>query len=125
VLSVRQTLFSTFCRNETVQRYLHVTPRDVRRLELRALSNMSSQARDYNAYEQNLATATYLQDLIPKCEELGINIQAFTSFEVAKVLWDQGELQSSIRILQRLSDSEDIDKQEFSPGRGMILASLV
>jgi hypothetical protein len=125
VLSARHTLFSVISRNEVVRNHLHASIRDIRRLELQTLLSLSALARDYSAYEQNLSAATYLQDMIPQCQEIGLNIHAVTMSEVARVLWDHGEPQSSIRILQRLSEDEQIEKEDYSPGRGMILAVLV
>lgn len=108
-----------------MQIHLHASPRDLRRFEVQNLLSASALAREYDAQKENLSAATYLQDLVHRCREIGLNIESIAKYEAAKVLWDQQEPQSSIRMLQKLSENEDLEREDFPPGRGMIMANLV
>jgi hypothetical protein len=56
-----------------------------------------------------LATVTYLQEMMPKYQELGITHAQSSILEVVSdVLWDVGEQTASINILRELVDSKSI-----------------
>lgn len=44
---------------------------------------------------------------------------------MANVLWDQGEMTTSIRMLQQLNEQGDLQKQTLVVSRAEVLASLV
>lgn len=44
---------------------------------------------------------------------------------MANVLWDQGEMTTSIRMLQQLNEQGDLQKQALVVSRAEVLASLV
>lgn len=69
--------------------------------------------------------ATYLSKLVEPCAQLGLNIDAAVQYDLAKVLWDQGEMVTSIRMLQELNGHGDLQKQALPISRAEILANLV
>lgn len=125
MLSARQTLLSVLCQNETTLGYLHLTPRELREFEVQTLLSTSELARAHDALKENLTIATYLNDLVPTCSKLGVKIDSAARYEGARVLWDQNERQASIRLLQSLAENVQLEKEDFAPSRGVILANLV
>jgi serine-protein kinase ATM len=82
-------------------------------------------SRNHGALQNSLTTATYLSGLIEPCNKLGLEIGAAAQFEVANVLWDQGEMMASIRMLQSLNTLPDLRKQTVPIGKPELLAKLV
>jgi len=66
-----------------------------------------------------------LTDLVPACREAGLNIEAAAKYEVASVLWDQGETSTSIRMLQQLDAEINLDEPSSAVARSTLLAKLV
>jgi ataxia telangiectasia mutated family protein len=125
ITSCRETLLSSLSKNKNLQYILKTTLRDSRALEINALLSSSKLSRHHGALQNSLATATYLNRLIKPCEEIGLNIAAAVQFESANVLWDQGELTASIRMLQDLQNKLDADSQLIHVGKPELLAKLV
>lgn len=125
ILSSRETLLSVLISSPKLQDMLHVSPRDVRSLEVQALLTSSSLSRKHGALEESLAAATYLSDLAPTCLEAGLNIGAAAQYEVASVLWDHGETSTSIRMLQQLDANFNLQEQASAVARSTLLAKLV
>lgn len=125
ILSSRETLLSVLIGSTKLQDMLHVSPRDVRTLEVQALIISSSLSRKHGALEESLAAAMYLSDLAPTCLEAGLNIEAAAQYEVASVLWDHGETSTSIRMLQQLDVSSNLEEQASTVARSTLLAKLV
>lgn len=82
-------------------------------------------SRRHEALQNTLTTATYLNQLIKPCEEVGVNIKAAVNFESANVLWDQGEMTASIRMLQDLQANNDTTSSFVHVGKSELLAKLV
>jgi serine-protein kinase ATM len=73
----------------------------------------------------SLRSAISLLALVESSAALGISIDAAARFDLANVLWDQGEMTTSIRILRQLSDQNNLHKQSITMSRAEVLASLV
>ena len=82
-------------------------------------------SRRHEAPQNTLATATYLNQLIKPSEEVGVNIKAAVQFESANVLWDQGEMTASIRMLQDLRTDIASSSSFIHVGKPKLLAKLV
>lgn len=54
-----------------------------------------------------------------------MNIEGVAKFDLANVLWDQGEMTASIRMLQHLNGNGDHHKQEIALSRSELLVTLV
>jgi len=101
------------------------TAAQVQLQEIRALQLSLKLSRKHSALQTSLNTATYLSDLVDRCTELGIRIDALAQYEVAKVLWDQGEMGTSIKMLQLLERRDDLHKQTWLLSRPDLLVTLV
>lgn len=125
IISCRETLFSSLSKSRTLQSFLKTSQRDARDLESGALLASSRMSRGHGALQNALGTATYLTQLIKPCEDAGINITAAVQLESANVLWAQGEMTASIRILQELLQTFDSKSQWIRVGKSELLAKLV
>ena len=54
-----------------------------------------------------------------------MNIDGVAKFDLANVLWDQGEMTASIRMLQQLKAQYDLPKQTIPLSRAELLVTLV
>lgn len=125
IISCRETLFSSLSKSRTLQSFLKTSPRDARDLESGALLASSRMSRGHGALQNALGTAMYLTQLIKPCGDAGINITAAVQLESANVLWAQGEMTASIRILQELLQNFDSKSQWIRVGKSELLAKLV
>lgn len=125
IVSCRETLFSSVSRSKNLQGILKVSPREARVIEARALLASCKISRHHGALQSSLATATYLARLVGPCEEVGVTIKAGSKYEEANVLWDQGEMTASIRMLQDLEQKFGVNGQNIQIGKPELLAKLV
>lgn len=66
-----------------------------------------------------------LSKLAEPCAALGFSIDGVTNFDLANVLWDQGEMTASIRMLQQLKGQGGLHKQAIPLSRPELLVTLV
>jgi hypothetical protein len=66
-----------------------------------------------------------LSKLTEPCAQVGVKMDVAATYDLANVLWDQGEMTTSIRMLQPLVDQPDIQAQTVAINRPEILANLV
>lgn len=97
---------------------------DARIVEIRAALLSSKINRAHNALQESLSLATSMIDLIKPCLNLGIHIDVAVHIEAANTLWDQGELASSIKMLQALDDDRHLKQQTIAVGRSNLLSQL-
>jgi len=112
-------------RNRSLQDAVHCSAADIRSQEAKALVQSSTIARKRGAIQDSLAAATYLSDLVPQCREVGLNIEGPAQIEVASVLWDQGEMATSIHMLRDIVANVNLgDNTAASYDRSTALAML-
>ncbi|KAI4263133.1 MAG: hypothetical protein L6R42_001710 [Xanthoria sp. 1 TBL-2021] len=124
IVSCRETLFSTLSKSGSLRKMTRISSRDARSMEARALLSSSQMSRRHGALQNALAAATYLNQLTQPCKDLGSNISAAVQFESAGVLWDQGEMAASIKMLQDLNSTIDAGKHAIHVGKPELLAKL-
>jgi ataxia telangiectasia mutated family protein len=125
ILSSRETMFSTLSNNGHLREVMHISLKDVRNVEVEALVSSCTISRQQNALQESLATATYLSDLVPICQQIGLDIETLALNEVADVLWDQGEQSTSIRMLRRLTERVHPKAEGNGIQQSKMLAKLV
>ena len=125
ILSSRETLLSALSYRPELQLIINTGPRETSRLHILALLNSTRISRSHGDLQNSLMTATYLSDLVPSTNALGIKVEAAVEYEAARVLWDQGEMSASIKMLQLLDTSIDLRKQSIHVGKPELLARLV
>ena len=125
IASCRETLFSALSKSRNLQHILKVSTRTARDIEVRALLASSSLSRRHKALQSSLATATFLGHLVKPCQELGLKIDVAVKYEESSVLWDQGEMAASIRVLKDIIRESDLKSQDIRVGKPELLAKLV
>ncbi|KAG9698743.1 hypothetical protein KCU95_g2387, partial [Aureobasidium melanogenum] len=124
IVSCRETLFSLLSQNKNLREALHVSIRDCRAIEAQSVISSSQFARKNDLIQQSLTAATYLSRLVPICQEIDVKMDAAAHFEVATTLWRQGEISTSVQMLQELCSRTDLLKQSIQVGRAGMLAQL-
>ncbi|KAL8703539.1 MAG: hypothetical protein Q9201_003296 [Fulgogasparrea decipioides] len=124
IVSCRETLFSTLSKSSNLRELTRVSLRNARIMESRALLSSTQMSRRHGALQNALAGATYLNRMMQPCKDLGLDISAAVRFESAGVLWDQGEMATSIKMLQDLASSIDTGKHAIHVGKPELLAKL-
>lgn len=94
-------------------------------LESRVLLASSKTSRNHGALQNALTTATYLNQQLRQNEEVGLDMSAAVRYESANVLWSQGEMTASIRMLQDLQKDMNPKSQTVHVGKPELLAKLV
>jgi ataxia telangiectasia mutated family protein len=125
ILSCRETLFSVLSSNIGLQESLRARAGTLRHIEVEALVSSSIINRKHGALQESLASVTYLHDIVQQCKTVGLDIEATAQHEVASVLWDQGEAETSIRMRQYLINHTDFDSQNADISLPVLLAKLV
>lgn len=126
ILSARDTLFSMLSKNPHLQSILHTGPRQLREHEANGLINSANIYRRHGALQELLASATYLADIVPTCREVGFDVEDGAKYQVARVLWDQGETNTSIRMLQQLeNETRTSGRKDSTALRTVLLTKLV
>ncbi len=125
ILSSRETLLSALSYRPQLQTIVNTGPREIGKLHVLALLDSTRISRSHGDLQNSLTTATYLSDLLGSTQTLGIKVEAAIEYEAARVLWDQGEMSASIKMLQLLDTSVDLRKQTIRVGKPELLARLV
>lgn len=97
---------------------------DAQLLEVKVIRQSLHIARNHGIAQASLKSAVYLSKLSDQSASLGLNVEGVAKFDLANVLWDQGEMAPSIQILQQLKDRNDIHKQVIPMSRAELLVTL-
>ncbi|KAF2466182.1 uncharacterized protein BDR25DRAFT_345757 [Lindgomyces ingoldianus] len=124
LLSCRETLFSVLSTNPSLLDSLCARTGTVRHMEVEALVSSSAICRKQGALQESLASVTYLSDIVQQCKSVGLDIEVAAQHEVASVLWEQGEAETSIRMRQHLIDNANFDSQATNISLPVLLAKL-
>lgn len=125
IMSARDITFSTLARHPPLQEMFRCHAQDIRTIQVDAVLRFSRMTRKHGCLQASLAAAMFLSELIEPCEALGLSIRAIAQYEAANVLWDQGEMTASIRMLQNLRTGTDKPGKPLAVGSAELLARLV
>lgn len=125
IISSHEALFSSIKHKDHLKTMLKQNSRDAQLFEVKVIRESLRIGREHDALQASLKSAILLSNLVEPCEELGVNISAAANNDLANVLWDQGEMTTSIRMLQQLRDRNDLHKQAIPVSRAEVLANLV
>ncbi|KAI9052230.1 hypothetical protein LZ554_003587 [Drepanopeziza brunnea f. sp. 'monogermtubi'] len=124
ILSCRGTTLSILNREPRLQQIMALKPIDTRIIEVRTALLASTVNRAHGALQESLSLATSMLDLIKPCHDVGVNPEVAIHLEAANALWDQGEMASSIGMLQSLDDKQALEKQTISITRPELLTKI-
>ncbi|KAK2873270.1 hypothetical protein FQN49_002477 [Arthroderma sp. PD_2] len=124
ILVSREAMFSSMSRKPHLKKITNLSSRDAQLLEAKCMRESLKISREHEISQASLQSAMSLSKLVQPCAELGIKIDAAAAFDLANVLWDQGEMTTSIQILQNLSNQKNLQKQTIPVSPAEVLASL-
>lgn len=125
ILSWHEALFSSIRKNDSLIPMSDLTLAHSRLLEAKVFRQSLEVTRSHGVSQASLKSAIGLSRLAEPCAELGLNIDGAAKFDLANVLWDQGEMTASIRMLQQLKNQGDLHKQAIPLSRAELLVTLV
>ncbi|EPQ63126.1 hypothetical protein BGT96224_A20136, partial [Blumeria graminis f. sp. tritici 96224] len=124
ILSCRGTTLGILSEKSELQKMMKLSLANCRLMEVKTALLSSNIYRSHGALQEVLTLTTSMIDLIQPCQLVGINPEVAIHLEAAKTLWSQGELSSSIGMLQTLDQTGILDKQTIHIGRSDLLARI-
>ncbi|PWY67189.1 ataxia telangiectasia mutated [Aspergillus heteromorphus CBS 117.55] len=124
ILSCHEALFSSIKRKDFLKSAINLSDRDAQLLEVKVIRKSLEITRNRGISQASLKSAVCLSKLTRDCDSLGMNIEGAAKFDLANVLWDQGEMAASIRMLQQLRERNDLHKQAVPISRAELLVTL-
>ncbi|KAJ5563340.1 hypothetical protein N7535_008504 [Penicillium sp. DV-2018c] len=124
ILSWHEALSSSIRKRDIIRSNATLSLEDSRLLEARVIRQSLEITRTHGISQASLKSAMSLLKLAEPCAELGLNIDGAAKFDLANVLWDQGEMTASISMLQQLKDQNDLLKQAIPLSRAELLVTL-
>lgn len=125
ILSWHEALFSSIRKHEFLKSGPSLSLEQARLFEAQVFRQSLQITRNHGVSQASLKSAISLSRLAEPCAELGLNIEGATKFDLANVLWDQGEMTASIRMLQHLKGQGDLHQQAIPLSRAELLVTLV
>ncbi|KAJ5945721.1 hypothetical protein N7454_002560 [Penicillium verhagenii] len=124
ILSWHEALFSSIRKSDLLNSRTKMTVAQTHLLEAKVFRESLEITRKHAVSQASLKSAISLSRLSKLCANLGTNIDGVTKFDLANVLWDQGEMTASIRMLQQLKGQGDLHKQAIPLTRSELLVTL-
>ncbi|KAJ5177687.1 uncharacterized protein N7500_000386 [Penicillium coprophilum] len=124
ILSWHEALFSSVRKSDILKSRAKLSLGDSRLLEAKVIRRSLEITRTHGISQASLKSAMSLSRLAEPCAALGMNIDGAAKFDLANVLWDQGEMTASIRMLQQLKGQNDLHKQAIPLSRAELLVTL-
>ncbi|KAE8148149.1 Serine/threonine-protein kinase tel1 [Aspergillus avenaceus] len=124
ILNSHEALFSSIKQKAYLKSLINMSEHDAQLLEIKVIRQSLRVTRDHGIQQSSLKSAVCLSKLASRCSSLGINIEGAAKFDLANVLWDQGEMAASIRMLHQLKDQNDLHKHAIPISRAELLVTL-
>lgn len=125
ILNCREALFSLISHKDHLRSVVKLNPESAYLLQAKVIKESLSITRDHQVLQASLKCAISLSKLTQLCATLGVDIDGSAKFDLANVLWDQGEMTTSIQMLQQLNDQNNLHKQAIPVSRALLLSRLV
>jgi len=120
----REALFSAIRRNDYLQSLLKISSSDSQLFEVKIIRDSLRVAEHHEVSQSALNRAMYLSKLASIPANSGLRIESIAQYDLAKILWDQGQTTTSIQMLRQLKDRDDLRQGAFAISRSEILADL-
>ncbi|KAJ5678082.1 uncharacterized protein N7477_003715 [Penicillium maclennaniae] len=124
ILSWHEALFSSIRKHDFLRSKPGLSAGESRLLEANVFRQSLEITRNHGVSQASLKSAITLSKLAESCAELGVDIEGAAKFDLANVLWDQGEMTASIRMLQHLKGQGDLHRQAIPISRAELLVTL-
>lgn len=117
-------MFSSIKQKEYLKSAIGLSDSDAQLLEIKVIRQSLNITRSHEIPQASLKSAICLSKLADACSLLGINVEGAAKFDLANVLWDQGEMTTSIGMLQQLNEQDNLHKQAIPISRAELLVTL-
>lgn len=125
LLTSRGAFVSIINSNPQVREIMRLEPRKSLVVEAEIGLHSSGLYRRLGGSQEALSSVNYLFQVAEKVEAAGVSMNAAVLLEWAHVLWERGELISSIKAMQSLDRLQNLDTQAIPVGKAGLLADLV
>ena len=125
IINFHEALFSSIKQKDYLKSAISLGDSDAQLLEVKVIRRSLEIARDHGIPQASLKSAMCLSKLAQTCASKDIIIDGAAKFDLANVLWDQGEMTTSIRMLQQLNGQADLHRQTIPISRAELLVTLV
>ena len=125
ILRYHEALFSSIKQKNYLKSAMKLSDDDAQLLEVKVIRRSLEITRNHDMPQASLKSAICLSKLAEACSSKGINIEGAAKYDLANVLWDQGEMTTSIRMLQQLSGQKHLHRQAVPISRAELLVTLV
>ena len=122
--SCRQTIFGVLNDSTALKSVVKIQSQAARLMHVRALLASSKLNRHHKGLQTSLNIVTYLTQAMEAELGLGVKVDAAIALEASHVLWDQGEISPSIRMLRGTLSNVDLQNQDIVVGKAQVLAVL-
>ncbi|KAI5304569.1 Serine/threonine-protein kinase tel1 [Ascosphaera pollenicola] len=123
LLLCREAMFSSLARSSSPTSVVNFDPRTSRELQFRTIQESLRISRDHNELQVATKSAVLLTKLVPLCKQQGLSVDIAAQFELAQVLWDQGETARSIQLLKDIQ-KENLAYQTVEVDMSRVLSTL-
>ncbi|KAL7272152.1 Serine/threonine-protein kinase tel1 [Rhizina undulata] len=124
IMAMRQAAFGSLSKRQHLRDSAQIDTKTARLIEAKSLVGCIKMARSHKVLQHSLSAATHLSKVVQPCKDVGLDLNAVATLQVANVLWDQGQRTSSIRMLQTLKDNSLSTKQCMVVGKAKLMAKL-
>ncbi|PKY03552.1 serine/threonine-protein kinase tel1 [Aspergillus campestris IBT 28561] len=124
ILNCQEALFSSIKQKAYLKSSIDIGDRDAQLLEVKVIRQSLAVTRSHGIPQASLKSAVCLSKLSQQCMLQDINVEGAVKFDLANVLWDQGEMTASIQMLQQLKNQNDLHKQAIPISRAELLVTL-
>ncbi|KAJ5893828.1 hypothetical protein N7495_005519 [Penicillium taxi] len=123
ILSCHEALFSSIRKNDLLKASPTMSL-EQSLLEAKVFRRSLEVTRSHGVSQASLKSAMSLSKLAGPCAEMGMIIDGVAKFDLANVLWDQGEMTASISMLQQLKGQSGLQTQAIPLNRSDLLVTL-
>lgn len=123
MLLCREAMFSSLARSLAPDSAISVDSRTSRELQFRTIQESLRISRDHNELQVATKSAVLLTKMVPLCQQQGLSVDIAAQFELAQVLWDQGEASRSIQLLKDIQQ-EKLASQTVEVNMSRVLSTL-
>ena len=125
MMAMRQATFGSLVKRDHLRAQSGIDKKKARYLEAQALIGCCKMARKHSVLQHALSAATQLSMVVEPCREVGLDISAVATLQVANVLWEDSQSIPSIRMLTALENDKQSASQSMVIGRAKLLAKIV
>ncbi|KAK5938322.1 Serine/threonine-protein kinase tel1 [Knufia obscura] len=124
ILMAREAVAAAMRRNDKASELFHAKTATLLLHELRSVRASLAVANKHDAAQFCLNRAMYLSQLQSAANEFNLSVENAIAYDIAGVLWSQGEITAPIEMLKSVQSSETLDSGALSISKAELLTDL-